>query len=151
LTSKQGYGETNPAWVPAGHELARQLAADNNATAGAVITEPFGIPMTAHFLGGAVIGQTAQDGVVDGYLRAFGHPGLHIFDGATLSANAGVNPSLSITAQAEWAAAHWPNRGQADPRPALGETFRVVDAVAPAKPVVPGSARGALRLPIRPA
>ena len=123
----------------------------SNATAGAVITEPFGIPMTAHFLGGSVIGQTAQDGVVDGYLRAFGHQGLHIFDGSTLSANPGVNPSLSITAQAEWAAAHWPNKGETDTRPILGETFRVVEPVAPNHPVVSASARGALRLPIRPA
>ncbi len=151
LTSKQGYGETNPAWVPAGHELARQLAHDNDATPGAVITEPFGIPMTAHFLGGAVIAETAQEGVVDGYLRAFGHPGLHIFDGAALSANPGVNPSLSIAAQAEWAAAHWPNRGEPDKRPALGDSFRLVEPVAPARPIVPASARGALRLPIRPA
>ncbi|MEN9749730.1 MAG: hypothetical protein RL149_808, partial [Actinomycetota bacterium] len=109
LTSRQGHGEANPAWVKVGHEFARELATDMNGTAGAVTTEPFGIPMTAHFLGGCVIGANAQEGVVDGYLRAFGQPGLHIFDGSTLSANPGVNPSLSITAQAEWAAAHWPN------------------------------------------
>jgi cholesterol oxidase len=149
LTSKQGHGEKNPAWVPLGHEVARELAADMNGTAGAVVTEPFGIPMTAHFLGGCVIAPDANAGVVDGYLRAFGQPGLHIFDGSTLSANPGVNPSLSITAQAEWACAHWPNRSQADTRPALGEAFRVVDAVAPLKPVVPKSAKTALNFSLR--
>jgi len=150
LSSKQGHGEQNPAWVPVGHEIAREIAKDVNGTAGAVVTEPFGIPMTAHFLGGCVIAPDAQGGVVDAYLRAFGVAGLHIMDGSTLSANPGVNPSLSITAQAEWACAHWPNIGEKDSRPKLGAKFKIVDAVAPLRPVVPVNAIGALRLPIRP-
>ncbi|MFM1995390.1 MAG: hypothetical protein RLZZ610_907 [Actinomycetota bacterium] len=150
LTSRQGHGEANPAWVPMGHTVARQIAKDVNGTPGAVIGEPFGIPLTAHFLGGAVIGKDSNHGVVDGYLRAFGQPGLHIVDGSALSANPGVNPSLSITALAEWAMAHWPNKGEADPRPALGEDFKVVEAVKPLNPAVPATASGALKLPIRP-
>lgn len=150
LSSKQGHGEQNPAWVPVGHEIAREIAKDVNGTAGAVVTEPFGIPMTAHFLGGCVIAPDAQGGVVDSYLRAFGVAGLHIMDGSTLSANPGVNPSLSITAQAEWACAHWPNLGEADARPALGQPFELVAPIAPLHPVVPVNAIGALRLPIRP-
>ena len=148
LTSAQGHGEKNPAWVPAGHEVARELAKDMNGTPGAVVTEPFGIPMTAHFLGGCVIGADASTGVVDPYLRAFGVPGLHILDGSTLSANPGVNPSLSIAAQAEWAMAHWPNKDGSDPRPGLGEKFAAVLPVPPLKPVVPKTASGALRLPL---
>jgi len=150
LTSKQGHGEKNPAWVPLGHTVARQIAKDVNGTPGAVIGEPFGIPLTAHFLGGAVIAEDASKGVVDGYLRAFGQPGLHIVDGSALSANPGVNPSLSITALAEWAMAHWPNKGESDARPALGEAFKIIEPVAPAHPAVSSSASGALRLPIRP-
>jgi cholesterol oxidase len=111
--------------------------------------EPFGIPLTAHFLGGAVIGKDANTGVVDGYLRVFGQPGLHIVDGSALSANPGVNPSLSITALAEWAMAHWPNKSEQDTRPRLGESFRVVDSVKPNNPAVPSAASGALRLPLR--
>ena len=148
LTSAQGHGEKNPSWVPLGHDVARRLATEMDGTAGAVVTEPFGIPMTAHFLGGCVIGADASQGVVDGYLRAFGQPGLHILDGSTLSANPGVNPSLSITAQAEWALAAWPNNGEADPRPALGSAFKVVAPVAPKNPAVSAKAPGALRLPI---
>lgn len=110
LTSKQGHGLPNPSWVPIGHEVAREIAAEIGGTAGAVVGEPFGIPLTAHFIGGAVIGATAEDSVVDKYLRVHNVPGLHIWDGSTLSANPGVNPSLSITAQAEWAAAHWPTK-----------------------------------------
>ena len=150
LSSRQGHGEKNPAWVPMGHTVARQIAKDVNGTAGAVVGEPFGIPLTAHFLGGAVIGNNPSEGVVDGYLRAFGQPGLHIVDGSALSANPGVNPSLSIAALAEWAMAHWPNKGEPDQRPALGEKFQVVDAVAPKNPAVSSAASGALRLPIRP-
>ena len=150
LTSKQGHGEKNPAWVPIGHEVARKLAKDIDGTAGAVVGEPFGIPLTAHFLGGAVIAENAEGGVVDGYLRVFGQPGLHILDGSTLSANPGVNPSLSITAQAEWAMAHWPNKNEQDTRPELGKPFVEVEAIAPANPVVPRTASGTLRLPIRP-
>ncbi|MEY4971329.1 MAG: hypothetical protein RLZZ404_255, partial [Actinomycetota bacterium] len=126
LTSRQGYGEVNPSWVPVGHEFARDIAAEINGTPGAVVGEPFGIPLTAHFLGGAVIGADENSGVVDPYLRVFGVPGLHIWDGSTLSANPGVNPSLSIAAQAEWAAAHWPNRGEADARTPLGFKFGFV-------------------------
>ena len=150
ITSKQGHGEANPAWVPMGHTVAREIAKDVDGTPGAVIGEPFGIPLTAHFLGGAVIGKDATEGVVDGYLRAFGQPGLHIVDGSALSANPGVNPSLSIAALAEWAMAHWPNKGEADLRPALGEQFEVIEAIQPKNPAVPAAASGALRLPIRP-
>jgi cholesterol oxidase len=150
ITSRQGHGEKNPAWVPMGHTVAKEIAKDVDGTPGAVIGEPFGIPLTAHFLGGAVIAEDANRGVVDGYLRAFGQPGLHIVDGSALSANPGVNPSLSIAALAEWAMAHWPNKGERDTRPALGEPFEVIDSVKPRNPAVPVSASGALKLPIRP-
>jgi cholesterol oxidase len=71
---------------------------------------------------------------------------LSVVDGSAVSANLGVNPSLTITAQAERAAALWPNKGDADPRPAPGEAYRHVDPVPPRRPVVPASAPGALRL-----
>jgi cholesterol oxidase len=149
ITSKQGHGEENPAWVPEGHDLARVLGKQFDGTPGAVVTEPFGIPMTAHFLGGAVIAPNANEGVLDGYLRAYGQPGLHIFDGAALSANPGVNPSLSIAAQAEWACAHWPNKGEQDNRPELGSAFKIVAPVKPKHPVVPKGAFGELRLDVK--
>lgn len=149
LVSKQGHGEPNPSWVPAGHKFARALAAEMNGIPGAVATEALGIPLTAHFLGGATIGASSAEGVVDPYLRVFGEPGLHIFDGSTLSANPGVNPSLSITAQAEWACSVWPNKGATDARPALGSAFEPVSATPPLNPLVPDHAPAALRLPIR--
>ncbi|NUS93049.1 MAG: cholesterol oxidase, partial [Nocardia sp.] len=71
-------------------------------------------------------------------------------DGAAVSAHLGVNPSLTITAQAERAAAYWPNKGEQDPRPEQGTPYRRIAPVAPKSPVVPDSAPGALRLPITP-
>jgi cholesterol oxidase len=84
--------------------------------------------------------------VIDPYHRAYGHPGLHIVDGTAVSANLGVNPSLTITAQAERAAALWPNKGVADPRPPLGAPYERLAPVAPRQPIVPVGAPGALRL-----
>lgn len=111
----------------------------------------FNIPLTAHFLGGAAIGDSAQSGVIDPYQRVYNYPTLYVMDGAAISANLGVNPSLSITAQAERAASLWPNKGQDDVRPAQGEPYQRLSPVAPERPVVPAEAPGALRrLPIEP-
>ena len=67
----------------------------------------------------------------------YGHPGLHVVDGSAISANLGVNPSLTITAQAERAMALWPNKGDPDQRPPLGEPYRRLDPIAPAVPSCP--------------
>jgi cholesterol oxidase len=148
LTSKQGHGAPNPTWLPVAHEAVRRTAKLMNGTAGGTIGEPFNVPMTAHFIGGCVIGDSIETGVVDPYQRVYGYPGLHIADGSAISANLGVNPSLTITAQAERAMAFWPNKGEADKRPELGSPYQRIDPVAPAKPVVPSAAPGALRLPV---
>ncbi|MFD7949216.1 hypothetical protein ACFV5K_41105, partial [Streptomyces sp. NPDC059744] len=66
---------------------------------------------------------------------------------AAVSANLGVNPSLTITAQAERAMSFWPNKGEADPRPAQGEAYERLAAVEPKAPAVPKEAFGALKLP----
>ncbi|GAA4201425.1 FAD-dependent oxidoreductase [Actinocatenispora rupis] len=147
LTTTQGYGEPNPAWIPAGNEAVRRLAEEIDGDAGGTWGEIANIPITAHILGGCPIADSPDRGVLDGYQRVHGHPGLHVLDGAAVSANLGVNPSLTITAQAERALAYWPNHGDADPRPPLGEPYRQVVAVAPRSPVVPAGAPGALRLP----
>jgi cholesterol oxidase len=92
-----------------------------------------------------VIGDSPERGVIDPYHRVYGHPGLHVVDGAAVSANLGVNPALTITAQAERAMALWPNRGDPDPRPPIGSPYVRVDPVPPVRPVVPEGAPGALR------
>ena len=106
--------------------------------------------MTAHFLGGCPIGADPEHGVIDPYHRLYGHPGIHVVDGSAVSANLGVNPSLTITAQAERAMSLWPNKGGTDPRPEQGAAYRRIAAVRPVAPVVPEDAFGALRLPLLP-
>jgi cholesterol oxidase len=148
LTSRQGHGEPNPTWIPAANEAARRMAQVMGGTPGGTIGEPFNRPLTAHFIGGCTIGDSPDTGVVDPYQRVFGHPGLHVADGSAITANLGVNPSLSITAQAERAMAFWPNRGQADPRPPLGSSYQRIPPVEPRSPSVPPQAPAALRLPL---
>ncbi|GAA0977928.1 Cholesterol oxidase [Nocardioides aquaticus] len=148
MTSKQGHGVPNPTWIPVGNTAVRLMAKVMGGVAGGSIGEPFNRPLTAHFIGGCTIGDSSETGVIDPYQRMYGHPGLHVVDGSAVTANLGVNPSLTITAQAERAVSLWPNKGEADPRPALGEEYVRLDPVAPRSPVVPHDAPGALRLPI---
>ena len=150
LTSKQGHGAPNPSWIPVANQVVRRMARLMNGTPGGTIGEPFNVPMTAHFIGGCAIGDSPASGVVDPYHRVYGYDGLHIVDGSTISANLGVNPSLTITAQAERALSFWPNKGEDDTRPAVGSAYERVQPVKPAHPVVPAEAPGALRLPIFP-
>ncbi|MGA5541989.1 GMC oxidoreductase [Mycobacterium sp. NPDC051198] len=151
MTSKQGHGEPNPTWIPVGNEFTRRMAEKVDGVAGGTWGELFNIPLTAHFLGGAAIGDSAEHGVIDPYQRVYNYPTLYVMDGAAISANLGVNPSLSITAQAERAASLWPNKGQNDERPAQSESYRKLAPIAPAHPVVPAEAPGGLRrLPIEP-
>ena len=145
LTTEQGEGDPNPTYIPIANEAARIAAELMDGQAGSAINEVLlDVPTTAHILGGACIGDSAETGVVDGYQRIFGHPGLSIADASTISANLGVNPSLTITAQTERAMSLWPNRGERDPRPPLGEAYERVDPVAPHSPAVPPHAPAAL-------
>lgn len=148
LTSTPGEGEPNPTWIPAANAAYRRMAVHLGGFAAGSLGEVADVPMTAHFLGGCTIGTSAADGVVDPYHRVFGHPGLHVVDGSTVSANLGVNPSLTITAQAERAFALWPNAGEPDPRPAPGEPYVRLAPVRPVRPAVPAWAPGALRLTV---
>lgn len=129
LTSRAGEGEPAPSWIPGGHQAIRAIAKSlrqvtgQAANPGGTWNELAGIPMTAHFLGGVVIASSPQRGVLDGYQRVYGYPTLHVFDGSAVSANLGVNPSLTITAQAERAASLWPRAGEVDVRPQQGEGY----------------------------
>jgi len=151
MTSKQGHGEPNPTWIPVGNKVTRRVAEKIDGVAGGTWGELFNIPLTAHFLGGAAISDKPENGVIDPYQRVYNYPTLHVMDGASVSANLGVNPSLSITAQAERATALWPNKGEEDLRPAQGQPYRRLTPIAPKNPVVPVHAPGGLRnLPIEP-
>ncbi|WP_406219164.1 GMC family oxidoreductase N-terminal domain-containing protein [Streptomyces canus] len=147
LTARQGHGAPNPKQIRAASEAASAIAADINGFAGSNVGELMGAPLTAHFLGGCPIGSSRDTGVIDPYHRLYGHPGVSVVDGSAVSANLGVNPSLTITAQAERAMSYWPNKGEQDPRPAQGEAYERLNPVEPKSPTVPAEAFGALKLP----
>jgi len=146
LTSGPGHGAENPTWIPVAHEATRRIAKEIDGEAGGSLGDIANVPMTAHILGGCVISDDPAKGVIDPYHRVHGYPTLHVVDGAAISANLGVNPSLTITAQAERAMSMWPNAGEDDKRPTQGEAYLRVAPTAPARPAVPASAPGALRL-----
>jgi cholesterol oxidase len=146
LTSAPGHGAPNPTWIPVAHEATRRIADEIGGFPGGTVGDLANVPMTAHILGGCVISDDPATGVIDPYHRVHGYPTLHVVDGAAISANLGVNPSLTITAQAERAMSLWPNAGDADPRPAQGAAYVRVEPVVPVRPAVPASAPGALRL-----
>ncbi|MBI2976872.1 MAG: cholesterol oxidase, partial [Chloroflexi bacterium] len=98
-----------PAKVDIGHEITRAFAEKTGGIPlGSVSEGLFNVPITAHILGGVPIGRDVQDGVVDMNFEVFNYPGLFVVDGSIVPANPGVNPSLTITALAEYAMSHFP-------------------------------------------
>jgi cholesterol oxidase len=145
LTTNPGDGESNPRWIPVAHDVVRRIAERIGGYPGGSIGDVFNIPATAHILGGATIGDSERNGVVDAYHRVFGYAGLHVIDGSAVPANLGVNPALTIAALAERAVALWPNKDESDERPPIGAEYRRMDPVAPRNPAVPMHAAAALR------
>ena len=106
LRTEQNRDKPNPTFIAGGNAAAEWLAEHTGGIAQSSTLEALGnIPTTAHLLGGAVIGTDAGTGVVDRNLRVFGYRNLMVCDGAAMPANPGVNPSLTITALAEYAMA----------------------------------------------
>ena len=117
LTSRQGHGEPNPTYIPAGSEAMQALATASSDDRQRLRRRqrrrghrhpadralPRRLPDRR---------RRPEHGVIDPYHRVWGYPGLHVVDGSAVSANLGVNPSLTITAQAERAMSLWPNKGE---------------------------------------
>jgi cholesterol oxidase len=124
LRSEHGRGEPAPSWLPVANEAAGLAADAMGGLPGSALNEVLlGRPFTAHILGGAPISATPADGVLDAWQRVWTEPGLHVVDGAAVTANLGANPSLTIAAQAERALSFWPRKGEPDPRPPLGSAY----------------------------
>ena len=146
LTSTNDSEHPNATYIPAANETIKKVAENYGGIAAGTVGDLIGAPFTAHFVGGCVIGTDENSGVIDPYHRVYNYPTLHVVDGSTITANLGVNPSLTITAQAERAFAMWPNKGEADPRPAQGATYSRISPIAPIAAVVPRGAIGELRI-----
>jgi len=146
LTSKNDPLHPNATYIPAANQVVREIAQKYGGIAGGHIGDLINAPFTAHFSGGCVIGSSVKDSVIDAYHRVWNYPTLHIVDGSTITANLGVNPALTITAQAERAFSFWPNNNQSDERPQQGLGYKRIRAVAPIKPFVPKGAIGELKI-----
>lgn len=100
-------GEKIPTCIPQANQFAQKMARQFAGIALTSVTEIFlNIPTTAHMLGGAAMGRDASTGVIDGQNRVHGYQNMLVCDGSMISANLGVNPSLTITALAEHAMSH---------------------------------------------
>jgi cholesterol oxidase len=102
LSSAVSTGKAPTSFIPRAKELADRTSEVIKGKPFVMTTEAlFGIPTTAHILGGAVIGDSSETGVIDGQQKVFGYQNMMVCDGSAISANPGVNPSLTITAMTE--------------------------------------------------
>ena len=117
-------GEKVPTYIPKANEFAKQFAKLTGGFAMSMLPEIlFNVPGTAHCIGGCVIADSPSHGVVDSHQRIFNYKNMYICDGSVVSANLGVNPSLTITALAERAMSYipaaaemnWNDRAHNDP------------------------------------
>ncbi len=109
VTELEEGAEAPKAFMKEATEIAERFAKKVNGIAATMLSETLlGSPSTAHILGGACMGESASDGVIDHRHRVFGYDGLYVIDGSAVSANPGVNPSLTITALAERAMSYVP-------------------------------------------
>lgn len=125
LRSRRWKEKEAPTNLPVANEAARIIAEELGGEPINVIMESlFNQSTTAHILGGCHMGMSAEDGVIGTDHQAFGYPGLYVLDGAAVSANVGVNPSLTITALAERAMYSIPSRAKA-PKDFLKNDIRI--------------------------
>ncbi|MCC6904455.1 MAG: GMC family oxidoreductase, partial [Anaerolineae bacterium] len=111
LVSEQSADLPVPSEIPGAKALAREYARRTRGFPAAAASDSLlRIPLTAHPLGGVPFGKDAEEGVIGLNCEAHGHPGLYIIDGSIMPANPGINPSLTITALAEYAMSQVPPR-----------------------------------------
>ena len=102
LSSKLSSGLKPTPFIPMAKTLADRVAKEINGNAFMMSTDILmGSPSTAHILGGSVIGKNISNGVIDADQKVFGYDNMYVCDGSAVSANPGVNPSLTITAMTE--------------------------------------------------
>jgi len=95
-------GKAPTPFIPEAHSIAHIFSDIIKGKPQIMVNEVFaGIPSTAHILGGACMGETRNEGVIDSNNKVFGYENMYVFDGSMISANPGVNPSLTITAITE--------------------------------------------------
>lgn len=114
MTTTLNNNKKVPAFLPIAHQIAQRMASYfKGFPLGSTPEILLNKATTAHILGGAIMGRNKHEGVIDEYNKVFGYPSMYIVDGSMIPANLGVNPSLTITAMAEYAMSHIPSKHQA--------------------------------------
>jgi cholesterol oxidase len=104
MKTKREKGEKATAFIPEALDFGKKFGKKVEGLPFANITDAIlGTPTTAHILGGAVMGENELTGVIDKNCCIFGYKNMMVCDGSIISANPGVNPSLTITAISEYA------------------------------------------------
>lgn len=149
LRSRAVKGRAAPTYLPVANEVTRAFAEASGGTPLNLLAESVGgVSFTAHILGGAVIGESAADGVIDANHEVHGHPGVYVADAAAIPVNLGVNPSLTITAMAERFTAGWPDNAEPDEMDPSRSAGGV--GAGPRPGHRPGAAPAEFRLPASP-
>ena len=112
INTKNESKQPIPGRIKVGEDVAANISDRLGGTCSTTYPSAIlNIPTTAHILGGARMAKSSKDGVIDTNLEVFGHKGLYVIDGASVPSNLGVNPSLTITALAEYAMNRFPKKG----------------------------------------
>ena len=111
LVFEKGHKETIPAKIEIGHTITKKLAGVmSGVPVGSIAETLLGMPTTAHIMGGIPMGHSAEEGVIGLDCQVYNYPGLYVVDGSIMPANPGINPSLTITALAEYAISQVPEK-----------------------------------------
>ena len=112
MNSSLSTSEKIPAYIPVGEKVVKMVAKKTGGTPmTSYFDSLFGIPTTAHILGGCCLANSIDEGVINENFEVFNYPGLYVIDGSSIPSNLGVNPSLTITAMAEYAMSQIPEKG----------------------------------------
>lgn len=121
LVSESDVEKTIPNTIEIGQRITKQFAKTTNGVPLSSIHESlFDVPTTAHLLGGCAIARSEEEGVLDLDCQVFNYPGLYVVDGSIVPANPGINPSLTITAMAEYAMSRVAQKPSVEVRQPLG-------------------------------
>ncbi len=136
LVAEHDTEHTVPVNTDLGHDVAQRFAREiGGEPVSSILETLFDVPSTAHMLGGCLIGRDDTEGVVDLDFQVFNYPGLYVVDGSIVPANPGINPTLTITALAEYAMDRIPPKPGAHVRQPLGVSSPLHDQDA--LPVAP--------------
>ncbi len=95
--------EKVPSYIPVANDFAKRFAKKVNGAAFSILPEVlFDTSSTAHILGGCIMSDLSENGVINFNGKIHGYDNLYVVDGSIVPANLGVNPSLTITALAEY-------------------------------------------------